>query len=413
MSTSKLSLWTPIPGGVTAPEGFSASGIAAGLKPSGNLDLALILAPEGSICAGAFTQSIVRASCVDLSRDRLKSTFGKVRAVLINSGQANACTGERGLLDTLSASSKLADLLGLKNDQVVMCSTGVIGEPIAMPNLLSGLEKLVASLNDEDGTNAANAILTTDLVTKQIAFERILGDTKVKVGGMAKGSGMIHPDMATMLGFLTCNIGVPYPIWSEMVKEAVNNSFNSITVDGDTSTNDTFLAFSAGPPLHTKYFDLLQDGLNMVTQSLAKSIVRDGEGSNCLIEVQVDDAHDSASALKMARTICSSSLVKTAVHGSDPNWGRILAAAGRSEVSFDPDQISLWIGSHQLIQNGFPIDFDRDQVSIYMKSKLQNISDQNNTLLIRLSLGNGVSQGVAWGCDLSEEYVRINADYTT
>ena len=396
--------WQLVSGGVTAPQGFAASGIAAGLKPSGKPDLALLLAPEGAVCAGAFTTSVVRAACVDLCVERLESTGGRARAVLINSGQANACTGDRGLIDSQRATQALADQLGVEADAMLICSTGVIGVPIPMPTLLAGLNPLVAALSATGGESAATAILTTDLVDKQVALEAELGGRRVRIGGMAKGSGMIHPDMATMLGFFSCDAGLDSSIWKAMVGQSVQRSFNAITVDGDTSTNDTVLAFAAGEPLDSVHHAALEQGLTEAMQHLAKAIARDGEGATCLIEVQVVGADDESSALKVARTICGSSLVKTAVHGRDPNWGRIVAAAGRSGVPFDPEQVALWIGSHQLMQGGQPLPFDRDGASAALREP---------TVQIRLRLGAGISQGRAWGCDLSDQYVRINADYTT
>ena len=398
------SIWKPVPGGVTAPQGFTAAGWAAGLKPSGKPDLALLLAPEGAVCGGAFTRSVVRAACVDLCAQRLEASGGRMRAVLINSGQANACTGDRGMIDSQRATAAAADRLGLDEESVLLCSTGVIGVPIPMPTLLAGLDPLVGALASSGGEAAAQAILTTDLVDKQVALEADLQGRRVRIGGMAKGSGMIHPDMATMLGFFSCDAGVEPSRWQEMVRRAVQRSFNAITVDGDTSTNDTVLAFAAGEALPEDQLDALEDGLTAAMQQLAQAIARDGEGATCLIEVQVEGAVDEASALAVARTVCGSSLVKTAVHGRDPNWGRIVAAAGRSGVAFDPEAVALWIGSHQLMEAGQPVAFDRDAASAVLRE---------DRVSIRLRLGSGPGIGVGWGCDLSDQYVRINADYTT
>ncbi len=398
------SIWSPIDGGVTAPNGFEAAGVVAGLKPSGRPDLALILAPDEAVCAGTFTTSVVRAACVDLCADRLSSQDGRTRAVLINSGQANACTGDRGLLDSQRATQAVADQLGLDPEAVLICSTGVIGVPISMPTLLSGLGALIAALSDRGGPAAAQAILTTDLVEKQAAVQAEFGGRTVRIGGMAKGSGMIHPNMATMLGFFSCDAGIDGAIWRGMVRRAVERSFNAITVDGDTSTNDTVLAFSAGAPLAVEHHADLEVGLTEVMQQLAKAIARDGEGATCLMEVQVNGAVDEAAALRVARTICGSSLVKTAVHGRDPNWGRIVAAAGRADVAFDPEAVELWIGPHQLMDQGQPVVFDRAAASDALRQ---------DTVQIRLGIGEGPGMGCAWGCDLSDQYVRINADYTT
>ena len=405
--------WQPISGGVTAPQGFQAAAVTAGLKASGKPDLSLLLAPEGAVCAGTFTTSLVRAACVDLCAERLAASGGHARAVLTNSGQANACTGDRGLIDSQRATQALADRLGVAAEEVLICSTGVIGVPIPMDTLLAGLDPLVAALGAGGGAAAATAILTTDLIDKQIALEANLGGRRVRVGGMAKGSGMIHPNMATMLGYLSCDAGVPADLWQAMVSRAVDRSFNAITVDGDTSTNDTYLAFAAGEPLGPEHFDALEAGLTAVSQHLAKAIARDGEGATCLIEVQVEGTATEAGARAIARTVCGSSLVKCAVHGRDPNWGRIVAAAGRAGVPFQPDAVALWLGPHQLMAAGQPLVFDRSAASAYLRDRAAGAYLQDDTVQIRLQVGEGPGQGRAWGCDLSDQYVRINADYTT
>jgi glutamate N-acetyltransferase / amino-acid N-acetyltransferase len=405
--------WTPIPGGITAPAGFAAAAVTAGLKASGKPDLCLLLAPEGAVCAGTFTTSLVRAACVDLCAERLAAGGGRARAVLTNSGQANACTGERGLADSLRATAELAARLGLAPEQVLICSTGVIGVPIPMEVLVAGLDPLVAALSPAGGAAAAQAILTTDLVAKEIALEAQLGGRTVRIGGMAKGSGMIHPQMATMLGYLTCDAGVPADVWQDMVKRAVDRSFNAITVDGDTSTNDTYLAFAAGEPLDPGHFEAVEAGLTAVSQHLARAIARDGEGATCLIEVRVEGSADAAGARAIARTVAGSSLVKCAVHGRDPNWGRIVAAAGRAGVAFDPLAVALWLGEHQLMAAGQPLAFDRPAASAYLKARAAGAYLVDDTVAIRLRVGEGPGSGSAWGCDLSDQYVRINADYTT
>ena len=405
--------WRLIDGGVTAPAGFQASGITAGLKASGKPDLSLVLAPEDAVCAGTFTTSLVRAACVDLCADRLAARGGVARAVLTNSGQANACTGDRGLVDSIRATQAVADRLGLLAEEVLICSTGVIGVPIPMETLLQAIDPLTDALSSEGGAAAAQAILTTDLIDKQIALEADLGGQTVRIGGMAKGSGMIHPNMATMLGYLSCDAGVPAEVWQGMVSRAVQRSFNAITVDGDTSTNDTYLAFAAGAPLDPAQYAGLEEGVTAVSQHLAKAIARDGEGATCLLEVQVEGAATEADALAIARTVCGSSLVKTAVHGRDPNWGRIVAAAGRAGVPFEPAAVALWLGEHQLMAAGQPMAFDRPAASAYMRDRAAGAYLSDDTVAIRLSVGAGPGSGRAWGCDLSDQYVRINADYTT
>ena len=248
---------------------------------------------------------------------------------------------------------------------------------------------------------------------KEIAFEAELGGRRVRIGGMAKGSGMIHPNMATMLGYLSCDVAVPCDLWQDMVCRAVNRSFNAITVDGDTSTNDTFLAFAAGDVLPEDQLEALEEGLTLVAQHLARSIARDGEGATCLMEVKVEGTDLETEARQIARTICGSSLVKTAVHGRDPNWGRIVAAAGRAGVAFDAGAVALWIGPHQLMSEGQPLPFDRATAAAYLSERACGEYLVDDTVQIRLSLGDGAGQAIAWGCDLSDQYVRINADYTT
>ncbi len=407
------SVWSPIPGGITAPDGFLAAGIAAGLKPSGKKDLALLYAPNGACCSGTFTQSITRASCVDLCIDRLKESEGKIRAVVINSGQANACTGKRGKIDSEIITHELAQRLGLSNEEVLICSTGVIGEPIPVERVNSHLDHLIQSLDKEAYLDAANAILTTDLQVKQIAYQAVVGGRRISIGGMAKGSGMIHPSMATMLSYITCDVGIDYILWSDMIKRVAESSFNAITVDGDTSTNDTFLAFSSGAKLDPRYLSILEEGLHLTAQYLAKSIARDGEGANCLLEIKVEGAKTNLDAHLVARTIASSSLVKTAVHGSDPNWGRIIAALGRAGTSFNFNDVKLWIGPYEIFSNGVPLDFDRQIVSNFMKARLKGKYLIDDLISIKLVIGIGNGSATAWGCDLSDQYVRINADYTT
>ena len=413
MSVASSVSWSSIPGGFTAPQGFLAAGVAAGLKDSGRLDLALLLAPEEATCAGLFTRSVVRAPCVELCASRLRGTSGCARAVIVNSGHANACVGSRGLADSRLITSALASRLGLAEEAVLICSTGLIGVPIPMQKLLAALDDLVGQLSPDGGAHASEAILTTDLVQKQAAFEAQINGKSVRIGGIAKGSGMIHPEMSTMLAFISCDAVVPSMTWQNMLARVVDQSFNVITIDGDTSTNDSVLAFAAGSQLPECYFPDLEQGLALVTQELAKTIARDGEGATCLIEVQVEGTNCDADARRIARTVCGSSLVKAAIHGWDPNWGRIVAAAGRSGITFSPDAIGLWIGSHQLVRDGLPLRFNRNAASYDLRERSSGGLYADEPVIIRLSTGNGPGVGRAWGCDLSEHYVHINADYTT
>ncbi len=328
-------------------------------------------------------------------------------------GMANACTGNRGKIDSEIITHEIAQRLGLSDEEVLICSTGVIGEPIPVEKVKSHLDHLIKSLDKNASWDAANAILTTDLQVKQIAYQAVLGGRRICIGGMAKGSGMIHPSMATMLSYITCDVAIDKVLWSDMIRRVAESSFNAITVDGDTSTNDTFLAFSSGAELNSKYLSILEEGLHLTAQHLAKSIARDGEGANCLLEIKVEGAQSDLDAHVMARTIASSSLVKTAVHGSDPNWGRIIAALGRAGGSFNLNEVQLWIGPYEILSNGIPLDFNRQKVSNFMRARLKGKYLIDDLITIRLRVGIGDGSSTAWGCDLSDEYVRINADYTT
>ena len=395
------------------PEGFYFSGISAGLKDSQKKDLGLILAPENSICSGLFTQSTVRAACVDLCEQRISSSGNLIRAILINSGHANACTGEFGLKDSLKATNEVAQLLGLNDDQVLICSTGIIGVPIPMSNLISNLPALVDKLSSDNSRDIAEAILTTDLVSKRSLIETEIEGRRIRILGIAKGSGMIYPNMATMLSFLVCDVGIEKNFWDSMIKEAARISFNAISVDGDMSTNDSVIALNGGNKIDPKYFPIIKEGLNIVCQRLAKAIARDGEGANCLIEVKVDGARNDFDALKIARKISSSSLVKTAIHGCDPNWGRIISAAGSSGVDFDLCDVDLFIGEYQILSGGQLIQFNKEQISFYIRSKMKGKYLVSDKVEIIINLNSGKGTGRSWGCDLSKRYVEINSEYTT
>ncbi|WP_071518540.1 bifunctional ornithine acetyltransferase/N-acetylglutamate synthase [Geitlerinema sp. PCC 9228] len=410
--------WHPISGGITAPKGYKAAGIAAGLKPSGALDLALIYSEMEAIAAGVFTTSQVRAACVDYCRQRLESKLS-ARAILCNSGQANAATGRQGTEDALESAQLLAQNLGIAPESVLLASTGVIGQRIPMDALRNAMPTLAGSISEAGGEEAAHAILTTDLVPKTIALETTIGGRSVRIGGMAKGSGMIHPNMATMLAFVTCDAAVSPHLWQDMVARSADKSFNQVTVDGDTSTNDTLLAFANGqsrtPAIkeNSPEASKLEEMLTATCQHLAKAIARDGEGATCLLEIQVQGAADDAAARQIARTIAGSSLVKSAVFGRDPNWGRIAAAAGRAGIAFDANYLQIQLGEFLLMDNGQPLEFDREAASEYMQQAARGEYLQNDTVCIQVRVGNGPGEGMAWGCDLSYDYVKINAEYTT
>lgn len=434
--------WREISGGVTAPRGYQAAGIAAGLKPSGLPDLAVIFSEVEAIAAGVFTTSQVRAACVDYCRRRLQGKHS-ARAILCNAGQANAATGEQGWLDAELSARVLGEALSISPELILLASTGVIGQRIRMDALTAGIPKLVRELSSTGSDAAAQAIITTDLVTKSIALETTIHDRPVRVGGIAKGSGMIHPDMATLLAFVTTDAAVSPQLWQEMLSRAADRSFNAITVDGDTSTNDSLIALANGQSRTPAITEMGAEGeklegmLTAVCQHLAKAIARDGEGATCLIEVQVSGAPDELSARKIAKTIAGSSLVKSAIFGRDPNWGRIGAAAGRAGVPFEQDNLRIKLGDFLLMENGQPLDFDRKAASAYLEKAAansvvpENLSATNmsndltvdrsktktqrldNPVIIVVNIGNGSGSSVAWGCDLSYDYVKINAEYTT
>lgn len=412
--------WQEVTGGVTAAQGYLAAGIAAGLKPSGARDLTLILSEVEAIAAGVFTTSVVRAACVDYCKQRLQAK-PSARAILCNAGQANAATGEQGWQDAMESAKILGEALQVDPDTILLASTGVIGQRIKMDALRAGIPPLVAAASPDGGEDAARSIITTDLVPKSIALETIIDGRPVRIGGIAKGSGMIHPNMATMLSFVTCDAAVSPQLWQQMLSRAANKSFNQITVDGDTSTNDTLIALANGRSRTAAITDpqseaavKLEAMLTAVCQHLAKAIARDGEGATCLIEAQVTGASDDAAACQVAKTIVGSSLVKSAIFGRDPNWGRIAAAAGRAGVLFEQEDLQIQLGEFLLMDQGQPLlGFDRPAASNYLKAAAQGEYLKSDTVLIQVKIGNGNGAGIAWGCDLSYDYVKINAEYTT
>jgi glutamate N-acetyltransferase / amino-acid N-acetyltransferase len=440
-----MSDWQVIEGGVTAAKGFRAAGMKAGLKPSGAPDLAMIVSDSDAIATAVFTTSQVRAACVDYCKERLDAR-AIARAIVCNAGQANACTGAQGVQDAQATADAAAAALGIAADQILIASTGVIGQRIKMEPLLAAMPTLVATLSPEGSDAAAQAIVTTDLVTKTFALEAQFDGRPVRIGGIAKGSGMIHPNMATMLAFITCDAAVSPHLWQEMLKRSADKSFNQITVDGDTSTNDTLIALANGEsrtPAITEpgpEADKLEAMLSEVCIQLAKRIARDGEGATCLLEVSVTGASTDAAARQVARTIASSSLVKSALFGRDPNWGRIAGAAGRAGVVFNQADLRIQLGDIPLMEQGQPQPFDRLAAHDYLKQQ-SNLSSQAmadqllassgsaaahgvsqhaaamaalaHPVQIAVAIGSGPGSGIAWGCDLSYDYVKINAEYTT
>ncbi|MDX2257093.1 MAG: bifunctional ornithine acetyltransferase/N-acetylglutamate synthase [Pseudanabaenaceae cyanobacterium bins.39] len=400
--------WQVIAGGVTAAKGFKAAGITAGLKPSGAPDLTLIVSDVPAIAAGVFTKSCVRAACVDFNREVL-AKGGKVKAILCNAGQANASTGAEGWRNAVECADLVKQALN-SEEGVLVASTGVIGKQLLMDKMRAGIAKIAPLVSADGGEAASRSIMTTDTVPKSIALETIIEGQPVRIGGICKGSGMIHPNMATMLGFVTCDAAVEPKLWQTMLSRSIDASFNQVTVDGDTSTNDMVLALCNGysgveiTDEGSAAAQQLQLMLQEVCMSLAKAIARDGEGATCMIEVNVTGASSTEDARQIAKTIVGSSLVKSAVFGNDPNWGRIAAAAGRSGVNFDQDALNIQLGEFVMMRDGSPQEYDRQAASDYLK---------NDTVIINVGVGSGEGSGTAWGCDLSYDYVKINAEYTT
>jgi len=395
-------------GGVTAPLGFTSSALHCGIKASASaLDLAVIAADAPSSAAALFTTNLAKAAPVLVSKRHLDRTHGVARAIVVNSGCANACTGADGLANAERMASETAGPLGCTTDAVLVASTGVIGVGLKMDKVVAGIRSATASLARGKGAEAARAIMTTDPFPKECAVTVNTSRGSFIVGGTAKGSGMIEPNMATMLGFLTTDAQVAPSLLKRALTESARDTFNAITVDGECSTNDSLFALASGASgvvIDEDLYPALLEGFLAVSRDLAIGIVRGGEGATKLITVNVRDARTVDDARQVARTIANSPLVKTAVHGADPNWGRILAAAGRAGVMFDVDRATVRVGGVLLFENGLPHDEAAPQAEEQLKK---------STVQIDVTLGAGRAEATIWGCDLSAEYVRINGEYRT
>ena len=398
---------TIIPGGVASPRGYRAAGVSAGIKANNGLDLALLVSDVPARAAAVFTTNLAVAAPVVVSREHLARTGGEVRAVIVNSGCANACTGDDGLQVARVMAAETAALVGCLPEQVLVASTGVIGVSLPIDKIRGGLPLAFRTLGADQGSQAARAIMTTDPFPKESATEISIGGRQVAVGGMAKGSGMIEPMMATMLGFVTTDAAVPQPLLARALREAVNDTFNAITVDGECSTNDCVMLLAngaSGVAVDEVSYGEFVTGLTAVCRELALGIVRGGEGATKLVTVTVTGGATAADARKAAKAIANSPLVKTAIHGGDPNWGRLIAVAGRAGVAFELSRAAVTIGSTVLFRDGRPYDEAAPQAAEYLKGK---------DLTVSVDLGAGRSSSTVWTCDLSAEYVRINADYRT
>jgi len=395
-----------INGGVTAPNGFKAAGVHGGLKMN-KKDVSLIFSEVPAVAAGVFTTNKVAAAPVIIDKEQL-AKGNKISAIVCNSGIANACTGEQGLKDGWDTIRFTAEQLNISEDSVLISSTGVIGKNLFMDRLMKGISIAVKNLSKDNHTAAAEAIMTTDTFSKEYAVKFSINDSEIIIGGMAKGSGMIKPNMATMLAFITTDALISKDLLQESLKIVVNKTFNRISVDNDTSTNDMVIVLANGlsrvPEIKkdTEEYGLFLNALEKVCKTLAKMIVKDGEGATKLIEVNIKGAVTPEYALKAARAVADSYLVKTAIHGADANWGRIIAAVGYSGIEFNPEKVTLKISGLNILDAGYKVVFsEKEAKEVLMKNEVK----------IEVDLHDGVYEETIWTSDLSKEYITINASY--
>ena len=403
-----------ITGGVTAATGFEAAGIEAGVKYPNRKDLALVYSKIPCVSAGVFTSNVVKAAPVTWDRELVRGGTKPIHAVVINTGIANACTGREGYEICRQTADKTAEVLGVEADSVLVASTGVIGMQIPLDKIVNNLDKLAAakSHSPEAGTNAAKAIMTTDTLHKETAVTFTIGGKTVTLGGMAKGSGMIHPNMCTMLCFLTTDLAIEKTVLQKALSEVVVDTFNMISVDGDTSTNDSLVVLANGlaeNPVIEKEgedYETFKAALTRVCTTLAKKMAGDGEGATALFETQVIHAATKDNARKLAKSVICSSLTKAMIYGHDANVGRIMCALGYSGVSFDPEQVELFCSDGDkeicIARNGMLTDYDEAEAT-------QILSAPEVKVTVDMKMGEEAA--TAWGCDLTYEYVKINADY--
>lgn len=396
-----------IDGGVTAPQGFRAAGVHCGLRRS-RKDLALLVSDVPASVAGVFTMNKAQAAPILVDRIQLKRG-GQCSAIVVNSGNANACTGERGLNDAWTMVHAVASALSIPADHVMVSSTGVIGQYLPMECVLAGIADATLALAVDGAGDAASAIMTTDTLQKEYAMTTTIGGQTVTIGAMAKGSGMIAPNMATMLAFVTTDLAIESSLLAPALKRATERSFNRISVDGDTSTNDMAMVLANGlagnPPISSAIdtrYDEFCAALEHVMIILAKMIARDGEGATKLIEVVVRGAASEADAAAAARSVANSNLVKTAIHGCDANWGRVLAALGYSGVDFNPDDVEIALNGVPVILRNYEIVLDEE---------LAKAALERDVVIIDITIGSGEHEVRFWTCDLTKEYVHINASY--
>ena len=398
-----------IEGSVTAPEGFLASGNCAEIRKANKKDLAIIYSKVPCAAAGVFTTNLVRAACVDFNQKTLKN--GKAQVIVVNSGNANACTGISGEKANAEIAAHAAKILNLSLEDVLIASTGVIGVELPVAKVIAGLDQLVYNLSPEGASDVAEAMMTTDLYDKQMAVEIEIGGKTVRLGAIAKGSGMIHPNMATMLAFITTDAAITPECLKKALQDSTLTSYNMISVDRDTSTNDMALILANGTAGNSPITDMespeyktFYAALHAINIVMAKKIARDGEGATHLIEMQVEGAPSDRAAQTIARSIISSNLVKAAVFGQDANWGRILCAAGYAGADFDFNQVDVYLGEVKVAENGMGLVFD--------EAAAKKVLEQEN-VTIRMDMKQGDGLATAWGCDLTFDYVKINGSYRT
>lgn len=398
---------------ITAVPGFRAAGVEAGIKKRGGLDLALIVSDTPCTAAAVFTQNLVQAPPVLYDRALIERNPNGIQAVVINSGCANAVTGEHGLRNTEATARKVEASVRLKRDSCVVMSTGVIGVQLPMDTLLPGIEQAAKALatTDDAGRAAARAIMTTDTRPKEVVLRTAVDGLPVTVAGICKGAGMIHPNMATLLALVCTDAAIDAVALDEALRYAVERSFNCLTIDGDTSTNDTLLALANGTArnpridaVDTPAFLEFQAALTSVCIELAKLVARDGEGATKFVTIDVTGARNFEEARQIGRTIATSNLVKTAIFGTDANWGRVLGAAGRAGIAFDPQRLALWFGDVMLVDQGAPTAYAEADAHATLSGE---------DVYVRLDLGLGPESATVWTCDFSHDYVSINADYRT
>mgnify|MGYP001320156970 CR=1 FL=1 len=393
---------------ITSPSGFVAGGVHAGLKKK-KLDLGMIFCEVPASAAAVYTMNAFRAAPLKVTQSSL-AIEGKLQAVVVNSGNANACTGQRGLEDALKTRREAAGLLGIPEYRVAVASTGVIGQFLPMDRVTEGLSRLVKEVGKEGHLSFCQSILTTDTCTKEAEVVLSVEGRPVRIAGAAKGSGMIHPQMATMLAFITTDAVIDSRHLEKLLRDVTDETFNMITVDGDCSTNDMALVMASGQaghsPLHPDHPDwaVFKAGFAHVARELAKMIARDGEGATRLVEVRVTGAASQNMARRVAKSVAGSNLVKSAVYGADANWGRVFCATGYADPEVRTDAVDLYIGKIPVVLESRPVSFDEDQVQAHMKEE---------QVKIHIDLHQGDHQAVAWGCDLTYDYVRINACYRT